>query len=265
MRSKFWCTSKPLSLFWKTCLLLPSNTMYIILIYSIKAYSRCHPYLWCHVQLCENVTSALPLVFLHTFCLAKRALFVKSGAFGVVKSLFINGEKNFSLLNPLMQQQCDQFRCFSPSLACISWVVYPCLFLDAMAVYIEAWTLIEQTQALRCMSVTPCALPYPIITSKLALHQHVLKHSGILSRAGLNGKREKKKGKSVMSFTHFSFSIGMEMSWWKNAPPHYVASLWEHCIIVWSPFINWSEVLYSLRACMQCTLPEWIKGMLTVL
>lgn len=193
MRSKFWCTSKPLSLFWKTCLLLPSNTMYIILIYSVKAYSRCHPYLWCHVQLCENVTSALPLVFLHTFCLAKRALFVKSGAFGVVKSLFINGEKNFSLLNPLMQQQCDQFRCFSPSLACISWVVYPCLFLDAMAVYIEAWTLIEQTQALRCMSVTPCALPYPIITSKLALHQHVLKHSGILSRAGLNGKREKKK------------------------------------------------------------------------
>lgn len=85
----------PLSFLKHLCLLLPSNTMYIILIYCINAYSRCHPYLWCHVQLCENVTSALPLVFLHTFCLAKRALFVKSGAFVVVKSLFINVRKTF--------------------------------------------------------------------------------------------------------------------------------------------------------------------------
>lgn len=106
-----------------------------------------------------------------------------------------------------MQQQCDQFRYFSPSLACISWVVYPCLSFDAMAVYVEAWTLIEQTQALRCMSVTPCALPYPIITSKLALHQHVLKHSGILSRAGLNGKREKKKAEVLCHLPTFFFFL----------------------------------------------------------
>lgn len=96
-----------------------------------------------------------------------------------------------------------------------------------------------------------CVLVYSTMTSYLT-HQYVFSHkrtkelcSGSLSLAG-------KKSRYLWPMCvcpptwRTIVSTEMEMSWWEKGLPHYVASLGEHSIIVWSPFINLSEVLYSL-------------------
>lgn len=88
--------------------------------------------------------------------------------------------------------------------------------------------------------------------------------SGTLSRAG--------KKRPYLWPVLWIFPLGtlLFQQEWKchdgKRAPRYVASLWEHCIIVWSPFINWSEVLYSLSKPV-CSALCWngLKRMLTVL
>lgn len=89
-------------------------------------------------------------------------------------------------------------------------------------------------------------------------------HSGTLSSAG--------KKRLYLWPVLWIFPLGtlLFQQEWKchggKRASRYVASLWEHCIIVWSPFINWSEVLYSLSKPV-CSALCWngLKRMLTVL